>query len=66
METYGIPNDVMPNFNPIACAIAGPLIQQCLFLFLNRRKIPFCPIARISVGFFLIGASLAWATGLPR
>ncbi|KAF5859795.1 hypothetical protein ETB97_002404 [Aspergillus alliaceus] len=64
METYGIPNDVMPNFNPIACIIAGPLIQQCLFPFLNRRKIPFRPIARISVGFFLMGASLAWATGL--
>ncbi|KAJ5201040.1 Major facilitator superfamily domain general substrate transporter [Penicillium cf. viridicatum] len=64
METYGIPNDVMPNFNPIACIIAGPLIQQCLFPFLNRCKIPFRPIARISVGFFLMGASLAWATGL--
>ncbi|KAB8266628.1 POT family-domain-containing protein [Aspergillus minisclerotigenes] len=64
METYGIPNDVMPNFNPIVCIIAGPLIQQCLFPFLNRRKIPFRPIARISVGFFLMGASLAWATGL--
>ncbi|EIT77613.1 H+/oligopeptide symporter [Aspergillus oryzae 100-8] len=64
METYGIPNDVMPNFNPIICIIAGPLIQQCLFPFLNRRKIPFRPIARISVGFFLMGASLAWATGL--
>ncbi|RAQ53736.1 MSF oligopeptide transporter [Aspergillus flavus] len=64
METYGIPNDVMPNFNPIICIIAGRLIQQCLFPFLNRRKIPFRPIARISVGFFLMGASLAWATGL--
>ncbi|KGO58336.1 Major facilitator superfamily domain, general substrate transporter [Penicillium expansum] len=64
METYGIPNDVMPNFNPIACIIVGPLIQQCLFPFLNRRKIPFRPIARISVGFFFMGASLAWATGL--
>ncbi|EAW14928.1 oligopeptide transporter [Aspergillus clavatus NRRL 1] len=64
METYGIPNDVMPNVNPIACIIAGPIIQQWLFPFLNRRKIPFRPIARISVGFLLMGASLAWAAGL--
>jgi POT family proton-dependent oligopeptide transporter len=64
METYGIPNDVMPAFNPIACIIAGPVIQQWLFPLLNRRKIPFRPVARISVGFFLMGASLAWAAGL--
>ncbi|KAK6006753.1 hypothetical protein QM012_005761 [Aureobasidium pullulans] len=64
METYGIPNDVMPAFNPIACIVAGPVIQQWLFPFLNKRKIPFRPIARISVGFFLMGASLAWAAGL--
>lgn len=64
METHKIPNDVMPNFNPIACIIAGPIIQQWLFPFLNQRKIPFRPMARISVGFLFMGASLAWATGL--
>ncbi|KAG9666675.1 hypothetical protein KCU95_g18107, partial [Aureobasidium melanogenum] len=47
METYGIPNDVMPTFNPIACIIAGPVIQQWLFPLLNRCKIPFRPIARM-------------------
>ncbi|KAI6914356.1 oligopeptide transporter [Hortaea werneckii] len=63
-KTFGIPNDIMPTFNPIACIIAGPIIQQWLFPLLNRRKIPFRPIARISVGFFFMGLSLAWATGL--
>ncbi|KAF2278031.1 PTR2-domain-containing protein [Westerdykella ornata] len=61
MKTNGIPNDMMPAMNQVACIILGPIIQYGLYPYLNRRKIPFRPIARITVGFLFIALSMLYS-----
>ena len=66
METHGISNDTMQAFNPVACVILGPLIQNLFYPFLRRRRISFGPIARIAVAFLFIGAGMAYAAGVQQ
>jgi hypothetical protein len=61
METHGIPNDMIPGLNQVACIIIGPIIQYGLYPYLSRRRIPFKPIARITVGFGFIALSMLYA-----
>lgn len=62
METHAIPNDAMPAMNQVACIVLGPIIQYFLYPLLNRHKIDFKPIARITVGFVFIAMSMLYAT----
>ena len=41
-----------------------PLIQQLIHLAL--LKIPYSPVNRITAGFFLQAAAMAYATGAPK
>ena len=66
MQTHGIPNDMMPSMNQVACIIFGPLIQLVLYPFLHRRKIHFKPIARITVGFGFVALSMIYATAVQQ
>ena len=66
METHVMPNDVMPALNQVACIILGPLIQSVLYPFLQRRNIPFRPIAKITVGFAFVALSMLYATILQQ
>lgn len=66
MLPQGISNDTMQAFNPIACIIIGPLIQNVIFRFLRQRKITFGPIMRMTVAFFFIAAGIAYAVGLQH
>ncbi|KAF2187326.1 PTR2-domain-containing protein [Zopfia rhizophila CBS 207.26] len=62
MESYHIPNDLLPAVNQVACIILGPLIQSWLYPFLHRRNIYFRPIVRITIGFAFISVSMVYAT----
>ena len=62
METHGVPNDMMPAINQVACIAIGPVVQYGLYPFLQRRRIDFKPIARITVGFAFIALSMLYAT----
>lgn len=62
METHGIPNDLLPAVNQVACIIIGPILQLGLYPYLTRRKISFRPIARITVGFIFVALSMLYAT----
>lgn len=66
METYGIPNDLFKTLNPIACIVFGPVVQNWLYPFLQRHRIPFRPIARLTAGFLFMALSLALATGIQQ
>jgi POT family proton-dependent oligopeptide transporter len=66
METYDIPNDLFKTLNPIACIVFGPVVQNWLYPFLQRHRIPFAPITRLAVGFFFMALSLALATGIQQ
>lgn len=62
MNAGWIPNDMVSITNPIACIILGPLIQHWLYPCLERRKIPFQPILRITVGFVFMTFAMLYAT----
>lgn len=66
MVTYGIPNDSIQITGAISNIVATPIIQKGLYPFLARRQIYFGPIARMTVGFGLLTASMVWATVLQH
>ncbi|KAH8430827.1 uncharacterized protein LDX57_008491 [Aspergillus melleus] len=61
METHGIPNDLIKSSNPLAYVFFGLVIQKGLYPFLNRRKIRFSPINRITLGFFIMSIAMAYS-----
>lgn len=66
MVTYGIPNDAMQISGALTNVVATPIIQNRLYPFLGRRRIHFGPIARMTVGFGLLAASMVWAAILQH
>ncbi|KAI5923269.1 MFS general substrate transporter [Camillea tinctor] len=66
MTQQGISNDTIQALNPIACIIAGPLIQNVVFPFLRRHRVSFGPIRRMTVAFLFISAGIAYAAGLQQ
>ncbi|KAI9745050.1 MAG: hypothetical protein M1818_001328 [Claussenomyces sp. TS43310] len=66
MQLHHVPNDAIPALNPVACVILGPIIQKGLYPFLQKRKIEFRPIARMTVAFIFMSASMAYAAIVQR
>lgn len=66
MTTNGAPNDLLNNFNPLTIIVAIPILSYVIYPFLNRRRIKFGRITRITTGFVLaaisgmIGAIVQW------
>lgn len=61
MVTNGAPNDVLNNFNALTIIVAVPFLTFVLYPTLNKYRIRFGPISRITFGFFL--ATLAGLSG---
>ncbi|PGH18913.1 hypothetical protein AJ80_04332 [Polytolypa hystricis UAMH7299] len=61
METHGIPNDLMQNFDPISIIIFIPILDRLVYPVLQRLHIPFRPISRITVGFFIASLAMMYA-----
>ncbi|KAM5436873.1 peptide transporter ptr2 [Microsporum canis] len=61
METYGVPNDLIKSSNPIAYVVIGVMVQKLLYPLLQRYKIQFSPINRISLGFAIMSVAMAYA-----
>ncbi|KAI0843638.1 PTR2-domain-containing protein [Hypoxylon sp. FL0890] len=53
MTSNGAPNDLLSNFNPLVIIIFSPLMAQVIYPFLERRKIKFGRISRMTFGFVL-------------
>ncbi|KAH8688585.1 hypothetical protein GQ44DRAFT_744903 [Phaeosphaeriaceae sp. PMI808] len=62
MESGWIPNDMVSIINPISCIVFGPLIQHVLYPYLERRKMQFEPILRITTGFVFMALAMLYAT----
>jgi len=56
-----IPNDIMSNIDPLALIILIPLVDRFFYPFLNKINIEFFAIRRITVGFFIGAAAMAWS-----
>ncbi|KAK6516182.1 hypothetical protein TWF506_006094 [Arthrobotrys conoides] len=61
METHGIPNDLMQNFDPIAIIIFVPILDRIIYPLLQRARIRFPPINRITIGFTIASLAMAYA-----
>ena len=66
MRTSGLPNDIFQNISALTVIISMPLIQQLIYSVLRHLKISYPPINRITVGFFLQAAAMAYASGVQK
>jgi POT family proton-dependent oligopeptide transporter len=66
MRGHGIPNDLMQNFDPISIIIFVPVMDRLVYPFLQRRRINFRPITRITLGFFIAASSMLYAAVLQH
>jgi POT family proton-dependent oligopeptide transporter len=60
MEIHGIPNDLIKSANPIAYVIFGLIVQKQLYPFLQKRKIVFHAVDRITLGFVIMSVVQAF------
>jgi len=61
MVTYGIPNDVMGNFEAISFSILIPTFDRLIFPQLRRAGWPLRPILRIALGFLCGALAMAYS-----
>ena len=61
MQGYGMPNDLMQNFDPISIIVFIPILDMVVYPILRKFKIELKPIARITIGFFFGSICLAYA-----
>lgn len=53
MTSNGAPNDLLGHFNPLVIIVFSPFMAQVVYPFLERRKIKFGRIDRMTTGFIL-------------
>lgn len=53
LETNGVPNDVIQNFNPICIIAFAPVLNYGLYPLLRRLNIHYGPVARMTTGLAL-------------
>lgn len=66
MVNSGVPNDAIKSVNPLTSIIFYPLVQKGVYPWLRRKHINFRSAARITFGFFLLTAAMAYAAGLQQ
>ncbi|KAJ4366558.1 hypothetical protein N0V95_000225 [Ascochyta clinopodiicola] len=65
MQLHGLPNDILPNIDPITIILLVPVIDRLIYPFI-RTKLHFAlsPMTRITLGFFFAAAAMLYAGGL--
>ncbi|ORY05075.1 POT family-domain-containing protein [Clohesyomyces aquaticus] len=66
MRGHGIPNDLMQNFDPIAIIVFLPLMDRFLYPALRKARIPFPPINRIVLGFWVASLAMVYAAIIQK
>ncbi|KAF2132509.1 PTR2-domain-containing protein [Dothidotthia symphoricarpi CBS 119687] len=61
MAGHGIPNDLMQNFDAISIIVFLPIMDQLVFPMLRKARIPFPPINRIMLGFWIGSLAMVYA-----
>ena len=61
MELHGAPNDIIQNLNPISIIIMIPFMDFVVYPALRKARIPFTPLKRICLGFFLASSAMVSA-----
>src|SRR5579862_6077134 len=55
-----VPNDLLPNINPIAVIVFIPIFDKIIYPILRRYKIKFSFIARVTCGFIIVALGMVW------
>lgn len=58
MELHGAPNDIIQNLNPISLIIFIPIMDFFVYPAIRKARIPFTPLKRICLGFFLASSAM--------
>lgn len=66
MVNSGVPNDAIKSTNPLTGIVFYPLVQKVVYPWLRRKHIRFRSCARITLGFSMLTAALAYAAGLQQ
>lgn len=62
MELHGLPNDILPNIDPITIIILIPLLDRLIYPFIRSKlHIAFKPLTRITLGFVVASMAMAYA-----
>jgi dipeptide/tripeptide permease len=62
MELHGLPNDILPNLDPITIILLIPLMDHLIYPFIRSRlHLAFTPITRISLGFLTAALAMLYA-----
>lgn len=66
MSLNGSPNELVSQLDPIFCIVFCFLVNLVLYPLIDRLRIPFTPIKRITAGFLFVCASMIWAAVLQH
>jgi dipeptide/tripeptide permease len=62
MQLHGLPNDILPNIDPITIIILIPLLDRFIYPFIRTRlHLAFTPPTRITFGFLIAALAMAYA-----
>ena len=65
MQLHGLPNDILPNLDPITIVILVPLMDRLIYPFIRTRlHLAFTPMTRITLGFLIAALAMLYAGGL--
>lgn len=62
MQLHGLPNDILPNIDPITIIMLIPLMDRLIYPFIRTRlHLAFTPITRITLGFLVAALAMLYA-----
>ena len=62
MQLHGLPNDILPNIDPITIIIMIPIMDRLIYPFIRTKlHLAFKPISRITVGFLIAALAMLYA-----
>lgn len=63
MQLHGLPNDILPNIDPLTIILLVPLLDRLIYPFLRTRlHLAFTPTTRITLGFLLAALAMLYAS----
>lgn len=62
LQTKGVPNDVISNFNSLSIIVMAPILNYGLYPLLRNMKIHYGPVARMTTGFLMAASAGAGYT----
>lgn len=67
MRLHSLPNDILPNLNPLTILLLIPLLDRLIYPFLRTRlHLSFSPMTRITLGFLLAACAMLYAAFLQH